>query len=515
MRRTVIIILVLVVVVGSGVAIALLLRPKTYSIAADESIEKLVVKTDTIIATVNAAGRLEAADSIDLAFDINGKVAKVYVMEGDQVLVGDLLAELDATDLAYAVTLAELDLQKAVAELERLQTPPTETDIVVAQTSLDSAKAALDERMAGAAEAELRAAQISLDSARAELQRLLNGPDANSIKVASADLRKAEISLAQAQDAYNEVAYDSRAAAAQGQQLQQATIDYEAALANYNLKLEEADNADILAAQAKVANAESTLDQLLNGTKASEVYNARANVAEAEAKLADLLEGPTDAEIVAAQTAIDTAVVNLEKAKLALEQSKLWSTIDGTITNVKIKRGGPVTARETALSINDLSTFKLVVEIDEIDISRIDLGQPVTINLDSLPEEDYTGEVTRIGIAPAEGATSGIVAYPVTIVIDNRDTPFMLGMNVNATIETERLEDAVVVENRAITFDRSTGKAFVEKVVDDQTTEQTEVTLGRRGTSVSQIVDGVSVGDTVVIRERSRREELQRALQGE
>jgi hypothetical protein len=71
------------------------------------------------------------------------------------------------------------------------------------------------------------------------------------------------------------------------------------------------------------------------------------------------------------------------------------------------------------------------------------------------------------------------------------------------------------VENRAITFDRSTGKAFVEKLIDDQTTEQTEVTLGRRGTSVSQILDGVGVGDTVVIRERSRREELQRAIQGE
>jgi hypothetical protein len=86
-------------------------------------------------------------------------------------------------------------------------------------------------------------------------------------------------------------------------------------------------------------------------------------------------------------------------------------------------------------------------------------------------------------------------------------------MNVNATIETERLENAVVVENRAIEFDRATGKAYVEKLVNDQTTERTEVTLGRRSTTVSQILDGVDVGDTIIIRERSRRDELQRAIQ--
>jgi multidrug efflux pump subunit AcrA (membrane-fusion protein) len=88
-------------------------------------------------------------------------------------------------------------------------------------------------------------------------------------------------------------------------------------------------------------------------------------------------------------------------------------------------------------------------------------------------------------------------------------------MNVNATIETERLENVVVVENRAIEFDRSTGKAFVEKVIDDQTTERTEVTLGRRGGTVSQILDGVEAGDTIVIRQRSRREELQQAIQSD
>ncbi len=516
MKRAIVIILILAGVIGLSVGGYTLLIPKSYSVAEDPTVsEILTVETDTIIATVNGAGRLESIDNLDLTLGISGKVEAIYVSEGDYVEAGALLAELETTELAYALQLAEIELTKAQAQMEQLQLPPSEADLNSARASLDDAIIGLEELLAGSSETEIRAAQVALDSARANLEKVRRPPDSDSLIVAAANLRKAEVALQQAQSAYDAVAYDSARANAVAPQLEEATIDYETALANYNLTVKEADQADILAAQAQVAEAENALENLLLGVTPSQISAAQMQVVQAEANLQKLLEEPSEPDIILAQAAIDTAVVNLEKARYNLEQAQLRSPIAGTITAVNIEPDTIPKPEEPVIQIADLSTFKLVVDIDEIDINRIAVGQPVTINLDSLPEEEYTGHVEEIGLTPASDDSGGIVTYPITIFLDGQDSPFKVGMNVNVTIETERLEDVVVVENRAVEVDRQTGRTFVEKLIDDQTTERIEVILGRRSNNVSQVLEGLVAGDQIIIRERDRREELRRAIQGE
>jgi RND family efflux transporter MFP subunit len=327
-------------------------------------------------------------------------------------------------------------------------------------------------------------------------------------------MRRAEIALKQAQESYDEVAYDSRLANLRAPALEQATIDYETALANFNLAVKEAEDAEILAAQAQVASAEASLQKLLDGADMAQILAAQAQIAQAEATLQKLIEGPSETDLIIAQAAVETAEINLEQAQRNLERTRLYSPLTGTVTRINIKENEPAN-KPIAISLADLAAFKLEVEIDEIDINRLASRQPVIITLDSLPDEEYTGFVESVGVAPIESATSGIVAYPVTVVVESQDAPFKIGMNVNATIETERLEDVVVVENRAIQIDRETGKAYVEKVEDDQTIVQVEVTLGQRSNTVSQILSGLEEGDTIAIREKSRREELRRVLSGE
>ena len=106
------------------------------------------------------------------------------------------------------------------------------------------------------------------------------------------------------------------------------------------------------------------------------------------------------------------------------------------------------------------------------------------------------------------------MAYPVTILIDDQTTPFKIGMNVNATIETSRLEDVVVIENRAVQLDRETGQAFVEKLMPNDEVQRTEIVLGERGLDVTQVLSGLEADDKVVIRDRSRREQLRQAIGG-
>ncbi len=513
MKRTLIIIGILVIVIGIGFAGYMLLTPKIYSVAADESIETLPVKTDTIIATVDAAARLQAKDSANLLFETPGTVAKIYVTEGARVEKGTLLAELDATDLQEAVRLAEIDLSRARAQHQKLLAPSDENDVTAARASVDSAQASLDSLLKGASVEDVAAAQTALDSARANLARIKNGPNADSITVAAAGLKKAQIALKQAQDDYNQVAYDARAASAQGLMLQQATIDYETAQASYNLAVKNADNADILAAETQVAQAEASLQNLLDGADNGQIAGARAQLAQANASLQKLLDGPTAEDIAISQASVDAAQVNLEKAQRTLEKSRLYSPFSGTVTQINLKENDPASIAPVAMVVADLSAFKMDVEVDEIDINRIAAGQPVVITLDSLPDDEFSGTVDSVGVAPVASST-GIVAYPVTVLIKNDNAPFKIGMNVNATIEIQRLEDVVVIPNRAIQIDRDTGKAYVDKVIDDQHIERTEIVLGEQGISVSQILSGAQAGDTIAIQQSSRREQLKQALGG-
>jgi HlyD family secretion protein len=125
--------------------------------------------------------------------------------------------------------------------------------------------------------------------------------------------------------------------------------------------------------------------------------------------------------------------------------------------------------------------------------------------------------VADISPGPIQSASSGIVAYEVTIALDSDDPSLMPGMTTDATIETQRLENVLVVPNRAVSIDRSGGEpvAFVEKVDENGNPIRAEVELGLRNETVSQVLSGLEDGDQIVIGGTSRRERLQQTFQGE
>jgi HlyD family secretion protein len=163
-----------------------------------------------------------------------------------------------------------------------------------------------------------------------------------------------------------------------------------------------------------------------------------------------------------------------------------------------------------------MSAYHIDVEVDELDIGRVVRDQKVMVAVDAIPDEDFVGHVADISPGPIKGTSSGIVAYEVTIALDSDEPRLLPGMTADATIETERLEDVVVVPNRAVSIDRTSGEpvAYVEKVDEQGNPARVEIELGMRNETVSQVLDGLSEGDEIIIRGRSRREELERVFQG-
>ena len=375
MKRVIIILFILSVVIGGGVAGYIYLKPQTYDISTDPTVEIIDVVSNTIIGTVNASGRLQALESVDATFASEGQITDVFVSVGDEVAADTILAQLDRTDLTYAIRLAELDLDNAQSQLDKLLEPSLQADIDSATASLRSAQASRDRLNKGPLASDITAAQAALDSARANLRELLRDPDPNSLTVAVANLRKAEIALTEAQANYDAVAYDSRAAVSAGKPLEQATIDYETALANYNLAVKSPSNAEIVAAQSQVAQAEANLNKLLETVDQAEIITAESQITQAEASLQKLLQGPSEADLRTAQTNIYKAAINLARAESNLERTVLLSPMAGIVTAVNMEPA-QFTKPDTKVSLVDLSQFKLQVDIDEIDINQVRVGQP-------------------------------------------------------------------------------------------------------------------------------------------
>jgi HlyD family secretion protein len=517
MKRVAMIVLVLAVIIGVTVAGYQFLNPEPYSITDDPDVDVVDIERDTILATINATGRIEPEAEVLIGFEANnGVVDEVLVDRGQPVRAGMVLARLETDDLELAVEQAQVELARAQAQLDQLFRPALAEEVASAQVAVESGRANLDQVLAGPREDEVASAQASIESAQANLDRVIEGPNEDEVTAAAAGVRQAEVALKEAQWAYDEVAFRGDVASLpQAAQLEQATIDYETALANYNLAVQDPTKADIAAARSQLAQAESGLAELLESPTEAEIFAARSQLAQAEASLAQLVEEPDKAEVAAAQAAVDTAHIGLEQTRLNLAEASLVCPIDGVVTEVNIKRGERPPSGQPAMVVTNVSDYHIDVEVDEIDIGRIANGQDVLIAIDAIPDEEFTGHVADISPGPIESASSGIVAYEVTIALDADDARLLPGMTADATIETERLENVVVVPNRAVSVDRSSGEpvAYVEKVGDDGNAIRTEIELGLRSETVSQVLDGLEAGDQIIIIGVSSRERLRQVFQ--
>jgi HlyD family secretion protein len=306
------------------------------------------------------------------------------------------------------------------------------------------------------------------------------------VQIARAQLEKARALLQQAQAAYDQVKHlPNIGALPQSLQLQQATLDIQIAEANYRLATAGPTEAQKAAALAQVAQAQAQLDRLKAGASAEEIAIAEAQVRQAEVQVA--------------------------QARLALENTRLLAPVGGVVVSVNIKVGEFPSAARPAVILNDDSRFHIDVNVDEIDVRSVAVGQPVTVTLDALPDARLTGRVTYV--APAATQEMGVVSYLVTVVLDPTTEPLRAGMSATASITVAEKRDALVVPNRAIQIDRATGKAYVEKVVNGMPT-RTEIRLGMRNETQSQVLEGLQEGDVIAIRNASQRERLQQLFFG-
>ncbi|MER2598865.1 MAG: efflux RND transporter periplasmic adaptor subunit [Caldilineales bacterium] len=485
MRRAIVILLVLALLVLAGFAIYRNIN-QNKTIAPDY--ETLRVEKGNLLSTVSATGTIEPEGQVSLIFRGAGKVAEVAVKEGDTVTVGQVLARLETDDLDLALSQAETSLEISRAQLARLKTPAEAEDLAAAEASVASA------------EANVTSAEAALASAQASYADLQAGPSDDEKQAAASALERARVARDQAQSAYDQIANQPNVGLMpQSLQLQQATIEYNTATANYRVATAAPSAAQLAAARAQIAQSRAALEQ------------AKAGVAQAQSSLAKLQRGAGAQDVLIAEAQIRQAELSLQQSQLTRDNSALITPIDGVVTELNITAGELPNSALPGVVVTDLSRFHINITVDEIDIGRLAVGQPVQVTLDALPEAQIVGHIEHIANTPTSG--SGTVSYRITVVIDEADAALRSGLSATASITTQELKDIVLIPNRSIQVDRTTGRAYVEKIVNGVPT-QTEVQLGARNDQSSQVLSGLEAGDTLAIRSGSSLERLRSSMFG-
>ncbi|MCS7282930.1 MAG: efflux RND transporter periplasmic adaptor subunit [Anaerolineae bacterium] len=446
LKRRWIWIVVAVVVVVAGVGGFLLWR-QTRAATATTAMRAVPVRKGTLQVTVSASGSLEPVRQVDLSFDVSGKVAEVQVDIGDTVKAGQMLARLDTTSLELSLRQAEAQLKSAQAQLAKARTPATEE--------------------------EIKAAEAAYYSALAQYQELKNSPSPESLASLKAQLEKAKVALERAQAAYDRVSWrPDISARPESQALQDATLDYQVALANYE-------------AAAK-------------GPSKEELAAAWRNVESAKAKLESLRNGPTEEDLASAEATLEQAQIAVETARRNLEAAVLKAPFDGVIAAMNLVVGEP--AVSPAITLMDLSRFRITVQVDEMDVSQLAVGMPAVVTVDAMPDVALTGKVERIGVAAS--STSGAVYYPVVIALDPTDAPLRAGMSASVTIRVQELTDQLLIPTWAILTNPITNRPYVLRRTASGV-EPVNVQLGVRHSGYAQVLSGLSEGDILVVPNQS------------
>jgi HlyD family secretion protein len=353
-----------------------------------------------VASLISVTGEVVPAAWANVSVQTGGTVVAVLVEEGDEVAAGDLLIRLDPTDAILAVQQAEAAVETAQAQLALLKAGPLPEEIA-------------------AAEARVEAAEAALSQAAAERNQLTAG-------VTEADIAAAEAEVADAEAVHR------------------------AALIHYDkVRAEDADDWVVDEAALRLRAAEQAVEaaqiQLaqVQGSAGARVREANAAVAAAEAQRnvaqarLELLRAEAIAEEIAvAQADVTLAQAALDAALVALERTELHAPFDGTVGTVDVRVGELVAPGDPLLTLGDLSTLRVeTTDLDEKDVTKVTVGQQVTVTFDALAGRFFAGRVTRI--SPMADPSVGGVNYTVVVELDEIAPAVRWGMTAFVDIEAE------------------------------------------------------------------------------
>ena len=445
--------------------------------------------------SLSGTGTLNPANTYNVKSLVAGKVLTSTIEEGDIVEEGTVLYTVDASDATTKAEQASITLQQAQRSYDKtVDRQYVRAEVAGVVATLKVAKG--DEVTSGQEVAVIR------DSSKMVLQLEFPAADAAAFSVG----QSAEVTLDGTFETLTGTvtAVTGTDALSTGNLLTRTvtiTVRNAGGLTTAQAATATINGVSCIAAKCFEYQAERTLTTLAAGTVTAINVQEGGAVNKDDIVLQISGEDLTEAIQSAAET-LRSAELNMDNLQEAMNNYTVTSPISGTIIEKNAKAGDALTAGADLCTIYDLSYLVMVINVDELQVSDVSVGQSVQVTADAVPDKTYTGTVTRVSMKGS--SNGGTTTYPVTVRIDETEG-LRPGMNANAEIVIAEAGNALAVPNAAIvrggyvlvTKDSPSAANADPDMTAPEGYVYVPVKTGVSDDDYTQIISGVTGNDTV------------------
>jgi HlyD family secretion protein len=207
-------------------------------------------------------------------------------------------------------------------------------------------------------------------------------------------------------------------------------------------------------AQQAVVDAQANLDKAEAELVQGERDNNRNREMNADGLIARSAYEQSQSSVAVAQAQVKSAQVALDRARQNLAYTNIYAPIDGVVVERNVQQGQTVAASLSApqlfLIANDLAHMQILAQVSESDIAQIQQGQPVSFNVQALPNQTFKGIVQQVRLQST--TSDNVVDYTVVVAVDNPEGKLLPGMTARVEFETKSATNVLKVSNAALRF---------------------------------------------------------------
>ena len=175
--------------------------------------------------------------------------------------------------------------------------------------------------------------------------------------------------------------------------------------------------------------------------------------------------------------------------------AQLTAPFEGTVTQIDVMPGDQVFAGTPGFRIDDFSSLIVDVELSEVDINNVNLGQTVSLSFDAILEKEYSGKVIEVG--QVGNAVQGVVNFTVRVELTDADELVRPGMTAAVNIVVKEIKDTILIPNKAV---RLVDGDRVVYLLKDGFPEMVEIRLGASADAMSVLVsNNIEEGAEIIL----------------
>lgn len=486
-------------VVAVAVLAVVVIPRKSRSASADLAYTQEKLGRRDIVNVYDGSGTINAADSYTVKSLVTGTVLTADFELGDSIEKGDILYTIDISDVENNLASAQLSVEQAQRNYDDIADMQNVRTRISGEVS-SFAVAAGDAVQAGQTVATIRDTSVMLlavDFPAAEAQSFVAGQAAQVMPDTTFEVLNGTIRSVSGADPAGDASLMTCTVT--------IAVPNAGSLTTAQAAVAQVNGVSSLNSAHFTYQREETVVAAASGT-VSELCVKEGSTVRQDDVILRITGKDLDKQTKNAADSLRAAELQMSSAEKTISHYTIDAPISGTIVDKKVKAGDKLSANDTAMqnlcTIYDMSYLEMKLNVDELKIRSLEVGQEVDITADAVPGETYKGVISSILVAgtTANGSTS----YPVTVRIDDMGE-LLPGMNATAKITTASVKNVLALPNAAlvrgsyvlVTKDSPSAANAETSMTAPDGCVYVKVTTGISDDDYIEVKSGLQEGDTI------------------